>query len=86
MATYTRRGDRWLAQIYKRGVRKAKTFDTKTMARTWATRMEAEIEAGAASGRLSARGRTVGDLIRRYKEEVAPVKDGAGRRTPGSIC
>jgi integrase len=47
VATIRQRGGRWQAMVRKRGHPPvAQTFDTKTAARTWATRTEAMIDAG----------------------------------------
>ena len=53
MATFTKRGERWFTQVNKRGIRKSKSFDTKAQAKVWATRTEAEIDAGEARGHLT---------------------------------
>ena len=71
MAVIRKRGERWYAQLNKQGVRKAKTFDTKSAAKLWATRLEAEIDVGQASGYVSGRD-TIGSLIYRYVAEVKP--------------
>ena len=73
MATFTKRGERWFAQINKRGIRKSKSFDTKAQAKVWATRSEAEIDAGQARGHVAS-GDSIATLIDRYVAQVKPVK------------
>jgi integrase len=46
MASFTKRGDQWRAQVLKRGIRATKTFRTKAEAIFWANQREAEIETG----------------------------------------
>jgi integrase len=60
-------------QVFKRGVRKSKSFDTKAAAQVWARRLEAELDAGEAGGHVASR-ETVGALIERYVREVKPAK------------
>lgn len=40
MATFIKRGNRWHVQVYRYGVRKSATFDTKREANTWARETE----------------------------------------------
>ena len=58
----------WEAQVARQGVRKSASFPTKAMAQAWATRIEAEIMAGA-RGQIP--DKTFADLLQRYEEEVA---------------
>ena len=74
MASITRRGKRWRALVRKQGTIRSKTFDTKSSAQKWATRLEADIDAGAARGTGPTRGITVADLIDRYVRELKPRK------------
>ena len=74
MASITKRGKRWRALVRKQGTTRSKTFDTKTSAQRWATRLEADIDAGAARGIAPTRGITVADLIDRYVREIKPRK------------
>ena len=67
MASYKRHGSGWQARVRKRGRSIAKTFDTKTLARAWATRMEAQIDQEAALGVPAPLDYTLGEGIRRYK-------------------
>lgn len=78
MATITKRGKRWTAQIRRQGFEpKSATFATKGEAAAWATRTEAEMLQGnhAASTR-----KTLKDAMLRYMEEVVPTKRGHVKR------
>ncbi len=55
MPTFIRRGDRWRAEVFKRGVRQSRSFDSKAAAQVWARRLEAEIDAGASAGHVASR-------------------------------
>lgn len=46
MATIKKRGDRWFAQVRKRGHSTSKSHPTKAAAQSWATEIEAQIERG----------------------------------------
>ncbi len=74
MATLVKRGKRWTAQVYKRGIRKAKTFDTKGQASAWATQTEAEILAGSFHAGTD---KTFLDAVERYRETVTSTKKSA---------
>lgn len=74
MATIIKRGDKWRAQINKKGVRKSATFTTKTEASKWALFVESQIDAGEYSPVPKM---TFAELIDKYVEEVTPTKGGA---------
>lgn len=44
MASITKRGKNWYVQIKKDGVRRAKSFPTKTLAQKWAVKIESDID------------------------------------------
>ena len=50
MASISRRGDGWRAQIYRAGTRESRTFATRAEAADWAALREAEIVRGEATG------------------------------------
>lgn len=56
-----------------RGIRKSRTFPTKTMAQHWAAETEKEILAGR-NGQVP--NKTFSDLLKKYSEEVSPKKKG----------
>lgn len=68
MATISKRGKRWQAQVYVRGTRRAQSFDSRSEAMAWAVRVEAEL----AGGRDAVRGKTLRDAAESYLLSVAP--------------
>jgi integrase len=74
MASFRPHGNGIQAEVFKRGVRRAKTFPTKGAARAWAHRIEAEIEAG---DRGDIPNLTFGAALERYGREVSGRKKGA---------
>ncbi|MBF6992264.1 MULTISPECIES: Shufflon-specific DNA recombinase [Cupriavidus] len=78
MATIRQRGSNWEAQIRRKGwPTLSRSFSTKADARAWATVIESEIERGVFIDRTEAEKNTLGDLIRRYLQEVSGQKKGA---------
>jgi len=78
MPSIRNRNGRFYVEVRKAGYPAvSKTFDTKTEARQWAKRTEADIESGAllARKRQSQKKTTFGDLIDRYIEEVHPLNN-----------
>lgn len=74
MASIIKRGKKYRALIRKKGISRCRTFETKTAAKTWATRIEAEIDHASTGSRLPVRGWTIGTLIDRYIADVKPHK------------
>jgi integrase len=74
MASIIKRGDKWIAQVFKLGVRKAASFPTKGKAQAWATQIEAEIIAGK---KQTSTDKTLRDALLKYGEEVSKTKRGA---------
>lgn len=75
MATIRKRGNRYEAQIRKKGQPAFnKTFAKKADAQTWAKTIESEIERGLFLDTSEAEKTTVGSLIDRYEREVLPSK------------
>lgn len=75
MATFIPlKGGRIRAQIRLLGVKDSENFDTKSAAKVWATRREAEILAGA-RGEIPP-DKTFGDLLAKYRDEVSAGKKG----------
>ncbi|KLT73234.1 integrase [Neisseria arctica] len=79
MATITKRGEKWRAQVRIKGISKSATFRTHTDAKSWAARMEAAILDGVEN--VSAKYLTFGDIAERYLNEVTPKKRGAKHET-----
>lgn len=72
MASFRRRGRRWVAQVCVDGRRPSRTFDTKGEAAAWAARIEAELAGKPAA----VAGRTLRDACESYMEAVAPSHRG----------
>jgi integrase len=79
MATIRKLRGRWQAQVRRRGTKpRAKSFDTRTEAEAWARALEAEVDKhGLAPDTKILEATTLGDLLKRYREEVSPTKRGA---------
>lgn len=76
MATITKRGKSWFAQVRRKGISKSASFPTKGAAQAWATHTESEILSGK---HLSASEKTLRDAIVRYSEIVTPSKKSASK-------
>jgi integrase len=70
MASITRAGKRWRAQVFVRGVRSSKIHDTKAQASAWALAQQAEL------GGDKLPDKTFGQALQRYADEVAPLHRG----------
>ena len=51
MASIQKQGQKWRAQVARKGVRRSAVWDTKREAQRWADRVESEIDAGMLLGR-----------------------------------
>lgn len=74
MASLRKTGTGWRAEIYVKGTRDSRTFDTKSEAQQWASKRETElrsITSGAGS-----KTHTVGDALKEYRDKVSPTKRG----------
>lgn len=74
MATFRKRGKNWYAEIYKNGVRKGCTFDTKAEATAWAAKTETEILQNK-HGSIPD-DKSFADLLTRYRDSVSINKRG----------
>lgn len=74
MATITKRGDKFTVRVRVKGISRCKSFDTKTQARAWATKTEADIQAGIIGNNS---GKLFIDALDRYANEVSVGKPGA---------
>lgn len=75
MASITKIGDRWRAQIRRKGHPSiAQTFDKKAQAQEWARRVETEISSGEFSDARKLADFTIEGLVNRYIEEVGAIK------------
>lgn len=79
MATITKRAKGWFVQIRRKGYEpEYKTLPTKEAAEKWAREREGRIDRGEEPlDRRQLKGITLGDLIRRYIDEVTPKKRSA---------
>ena len=70
MATIRKlKNKRFLAEVRKYGQQKSKTFDTKIQAMTWAVETEQSLDPQGL-----VKGKTLGDLFTRYRDEISPSK------------
>lgn len=76
MATITKRASGWSVQVRRKGFApEYKTLPTKADAERWARERECMIDRGEPPvSRRDLRGTTLGDLIRRYIDQVTPKK------------
>lgn len=72
MATYRKRGATWRAEVAKGGIRESHSFDTKAEAVAWATKLEAEIDAGQRRSYSKVQ-KTLSDAMDEYLEKVSPA-------------
>jgi hypothetical protein len=79
VASIRKRGNKWQVQVRKDGHPPlARSFSTRDLAVRWARDKEREIERGELPTTIrEVRGRSFGDLLRRYRDEVTPMKRGA---------
>ena len=74
MATIEPRGDKWRAKVRKGKINRSQTFKRKADALAWATKLEADIDAGRVG---SVPDKSFGELLKRYGQEVSVNKRGA---------
>jgi integrase len=68
---------KWEAQVFVKGKRKSKAWATKREAERWAADTADALE----NDKVGVSGKTVGDLLQRYLEEVTPTKRGSRRES-----
>lgn len=68
MASIQKQGQKWRAQVARKGVRRSAVWDTKREAQQWADRIESEIDAGVLQGR------TFGEAAAHYLKTVSKDK------------
>lgn len=82
MATFRKRGDKWQSRIQRRNQPDiSKSFLTKQDAERWARGVERSLDLGDYAPRSDAIKGTLGDLLKRYREEVTPTKRSARHET-----
>ncbi|WP_246795662.1 tyrosine-type recombinase/integrase [Burkholderia perseverans] len=72
MASYRKRGKAWRAEVARGGIRESATFDTKGEAVAWATKLEAEIDAGKRRPYTKI-AKTLSDGFDEYIDKVSPA-------------
>lgn len=72
MASIIKRGKKYRALVRNKGVTKCKTFQTKSAAKTWAIRIEAELDRSSAGSKSPLRGWTIGLIVDAYVNEIKP--------------
>lgn len=76
MASIQKRGDGWRVFVAKQGVRKSKTFVSKSEALAWASTLEHEIEEGFMVDDTKPKGKTIHQMLDRFYKEECPKRDG----------
>jgi integrase len=77
MATITKRGDSWFAQVRRKGFApRYKSFKRKGDAQQWAREQEMSVDNGSAATKGQSRA-TIAQLLERYLREVTVHKKGA---------
>lgn len=83
MATFRKRGTTWQVVVRRKGLPPlSKSFPTKADASLWARQLEHQADTGCLRDdpRILAQ-LTLGDLLRRYKDEITPRKRGRDPET-----
>ena len=71
MATVTKRGNFWRAQVRRRGYQpQHKTFDTRVEADAWARGTESEMDRGIFVSRAEAERTTLAEALERYSHAL----------------
>jgi len=70
MASYRKRSGGWRVEVFKGGIRESMTFDTKAEATAWATKLEAEIDAGKRRA-YSKVEKTLADAMDEWLEKIS---------------
>jgi integrase len=75
MATITKRGNSWFAQVRRKGHKSvSKSFPTKGLANEWSRKIEREMDASDYRDGRSLNSITLGELIDRYTREMGAIK------------
>ncbi len=75
MASITKRGKFWRAQVVRRGYPpQYRTFDLRTDAEAWARTLETEMDRGVFVSRAEAERTTLAEALGRYKTEISAHK------------
>lgn len=77
MASFKKTATGWRADIFKKGIRRSKTFRAKRDAVAWSNQVEHEIETGHHLPGTASPNATMHELLKRYRDDVSPKKRGA---------
>jgi len=79
MSTITKRGEgQWQVKIRRKGLPdQSRTFTLKAQAEQWAREVERAMDTGGMVDRREAQRLTLGDVLRRYQQEITPSKKSA---------
>ncbi|XKH01735.1 tyrosine-type recombinase/integrase [Marinobacter nauticus] len=77
MASFKKTATGWRADVFKKGIRRSKTFRTKREAVAWSNQIEYEIEQGHHDTGAAPRNATMYHILERYRDDVSPKKRGA---------
>ena len=82
MASIRKRNATWQARIRRRGFPdEVKSFASKSEAEQWIRSIECEMDRGHFVSRTESEQTTFGDVIRRYINEITPLKRGCAEET-----
>jgi integrase len=74
MASFRKTATGWRAELFVKGARDSRCFDTKAEAQAWALKRETELRSiGSGQGSKT---HTVGDVLTEYRDKVSPTKRG----------
>lgn len=87
MASFEKRSGAWRASIFRKGIRKTATFDTKEEAKAWAYQLETDILNNnyinkSIKNPLSNKDILLVDILEKYGREVTVKKRGAAKELP----
>ncbi|MGA0608693.1 tyrosine-type recombinase/integrase [Caldimonas sp. KR1-144] len=75
MASISKRGKYWRAQIVRRGYPpQYRSFDTRAEAEAWGRSLEAEMDRGTFVSRVDAERTTLAEALERYEKEISSQK------------
>jgi integrase len=74
MASISKRGDKYRAQVFAEGIRESKSFRTLREAKVWSEQRTTELRSLAK--KPSKERHTFADAMKRYEEDVSPSKKG----------
>ena len=77
MASFKKTTTGWRADVFKKGIRRSKTFRAKREAVAWSNQIEYEIEQGHHDTGAAPPNATMYHILERYRDDVSPKKRGA---------